>query len=281
MKVVWVLENIKKHKSFYNKFDLLMMFASVIQWKKHHPTHLTEVHIDKLTERVFNNLGVLELWDNINILPENKFIDKDVFWASSKLEVFRYLKEPFVFMDNDFLVYKSLDKYLKDKVVVAHEEDGQNYYLGPTDPYIKQVKHIISRPKLEAINCSFLYFPDYKFSQAYAKTSLELMNELTRLKAPNSKYLIYAEQLLLKHLLDKHEIPYDSLVDRVYDCVSERFIKKIKGFIKYEHALKHYRHYWKEKNKIRDNKDGFSYKEEVKQLENIVNNRILVEWTNP
>ena len=45
-----------------------MMFASVIQWKKHNPSYITELHIDELTYKTFNKLGVLELWDNIEIL---------------------------------------------------------------------------------------------------------------------------------------------------------------------------------------------------------------------
>ena len=255
-----------------------MMFTSVIQWKKYHPTFTTELHIDKLTYTVFNKLGVLDLWDNIEILAENKFINKNVFWASSKLQVLRNVNEPVVIMDNDFVVYKSFEKFLKDNVVVAHDENGQGYYLGPMDPIVKQVRNIISRPKLDAINCSFLYFPDYKFTQSYSSTSLDLMSEFTRLKAPNSKYLIYAEQLLLKHLLDLHEIQYKTLIDTVYICDESKWNGKSNGLIKFEDAYKYYRHYWKEKTLIRENKDGFSYIEEEEQLDNIVKNRILIEW---
>ena len=255
-----------------------MMFTSVIQWKKYHPTFTTELHIDKLTYTVFNKLGVLDLWDNIEILAENKFINKNVFWASSKLQVLRNVNEPVVIMDNDFVVYKSFEKFLKDNVVVAHDENGQGYYLGPMDPIVKQVRNIISRPKLDAINCSFLYFPDYKFTQSYSSTSLDLMSEFTRLKAPNSKYLIYAEQLLLKHLLDLHEIQYKTLIDTVYICDGSKWNGKSNGLIKFEDAYKYYRHYWKEKTLIRENKDGFSYIEEEEQLDNIVKNRILIEW---
>ena len=88
-----------------------MMFASVIQWKKHNPSYITELHIDELTYETFNKLGVLELWDNIEILADNKFVDKNVFWASSKLQVLSRVKGPVVIMDNDFVVYKSFEKF--------------------------------------------------------------------------------------------------------------------------------------------------------------------------
>ena len=181
-------------------------------------------------------------------------------------------------MDNDFIVYKSFHSFLQDKTVVAHDEDGSNYYLGPMDDYIKQVRHIINRPKLKAINCSFLYLPDFTFTQGYAKRSLELMEEFTKLKVPNSKYLIYAEQLLLKHMLDEYKVQYNSLLDRVFDCKSDKFGAKTKGLVKHEKSRLYYRHYWKEKLKIKDNINGYSYEEELKQLENIIKNRILIDW---
>ena len=34
------------------------------------------------------------------------------------------------------------------------------------------------------------------------------------------------------------------------------------------------------KQSIKESKNGFSYKEEEEQLDNIVKNRILIEWTN-
>lgn len=279
MKILWVLENIKKHRSFYGRFDLSMMFASVIQWKKHHPEHYTELHVDKRTKLLFKRMGVLELWDNVVDLPNNKFIDKSVFWASSKLQVLRNVTTPIVIMDNDFLIYKPFDSFLKNKPVVAHDEEGQDYYLGPLDEYLKRVKHIINRPKLKAINCSFLYLPDYKFTQHYAQTSLQLMTELTELKAPNSKYLIYSEQLLLKHLLDQYKVPYATLIDREYKCSDETFSIKSQGIIPYEDSHRYFRHYWKEKKKIKENTDGFEYDEEINTLENIIKNRILIDWT--
>lgn len=278
MKTIWVLENIREHSSFYNKFDLLMMFASVIQWKKHHPSFHTHVFLDKLTYDTFSRIGALELWDSYENLPTSKSIDKNVFWASSKLVALRSIEEPIVIMDNDFVVYKSFENFLKDKIVATLYEDGKGYYANPLNPYIKKVKHIINRPKTEALNCSFLYFPDYKFTQYYAKTSIELMEEFTKLKVPDSTYLIYAEQLLLKHLINLHKIEYDTLLDKEFLCSKKIYTKERPGLINTESHNLYFRHYWMEKPDIRANKKGFSYNEEITQLENIVNNRILLDW---
>ena len=278
MKTLWVLENIKGKKSFYNKFDFLMMFASVVQWKKHHPDFHCVLYADKMTLEVITNLGARNLWDETQVLKTNKSINKRVFWAASKLQALRFLEEPTIIMDNDFVVYTSFKKFLHQKVIVSHIEDGLNYYITPTDHFVKQVKHLINRYKQEAVNCSFVYFPDYKFMQYYAKTSLELMQELSRLKAPNSKYLILAEQLLLKHLMDLNEIKYIPLLDKIYNCLTNVYTNHTKGLIKTNDQNLFFRHYWMDKPRIKENKKGFSLEEESNNLMNVIKNTVKIDW---
>lgn len=278
MKTIWVLENIKGKKSFYEKFDFLMMFASVVQWKKHHPDFHCVLYADKMTLEVITNLGAKNLWDETQVLKTNKSINKRVFWAASKLQALRFLEEPTIIMDNDFVVYTSFKKFLHQKVIVSHIEDGLNYYITPTDHFVKQVKHLINRYKQEAVNCSFVYFPDHKFMQHYAKTSLELMQELSRLKAPNSKYLILAEQLLLKHLMDLNEIKYIPLLDKVYNCLTNVYTNRTKGLIKTNDQNLFFRHYWMDKPRIKQNKKGFSLEEESNNLINVIKNAVKIDW---
>lgn len=280
MKTIWVLENIREHRSFYSKFDLLMMFTSVIQWKKHHPDAVCELHADKMTQEFFNQLGVLSLWNSVKEVGKNKAIDKNVFWASAKLQALRNVTEPVIIMDNDFVVYQSFDKFFKNEVIVGHDEDGKEYYPKALDPYVRKVRHIINRPDLKAVNCCFLYLPNPQFTQHYASLSLQLMEEFTKMKVPNSKYLIYAEQLLLKHLLTLHNVTYKPLLDTVYDSKLNQFtVKTDKGLIRLKDHTRYFRHYWMEKPKIHNSKDGYDYNEEVRQLENVVKNHILIDWT--
>ena len=270
MKTIWVLENIKEHKSFYTKFDLLLLLTSTSQWKKHHPTYTCCLYCDKMTHDLIKDLNAIQLWDEINIIPKNKFIDKSVFWASSKLEVLSRMTEPVIIMDNDFIVYKPLHDFLKDTIVGTHDEDGTEYYINSSDPYIKQAKHIINRPNLNAINVSFLYLPDPKFTQYYAKTSLELMELFTKIKVPNSKYLIYAEQLLLLHLITINNVSYNTLMKGKWLCSENKYSIGDKGYLSMEQSNMHFRHYWMDKPKIRNSEEGFSYEKEIKQLENAI-----------
>ena len=62
--VIWVLENIKKHSSFYTELKVSLLLASVIQWKKHNPNTKTFLYCDKLTYEFLSNINGLTLWDN-------------------------------------------------------------------------------------------------------------------------------------------------------------------------------------------------------------------------
>jgi len=266
----WVYENIKKQWSFYNKLDVLLLLCSGVLWKKNHPKHHTVLYCDEITSKLIDLIEGRHVWDEIRLLPNNKHIDKSVFWASSKLQILRNTKEPTIVMDHDFLVYKNLDKYIKDTPLFAHEENGKRYYPTAFDPFIKEVQDIVPRPYPKAINCCFTYFPDHKFANEYAKTSLTLMERFTKLKVPSSKYLIFAEQLLLKHLLDHFNIEYNTLLNQRWNCLDKVYEDSNKGEFSFEDSLTVFRHYWMEKPLIKNEIKEFGTHQEVRILENIL-----------
>jgi hypothetical protein len=67
MKTIWVLENVKRNLTFYNKLQILLLISSLSLWKKYHPTHNTFFYCDGLTYKIFKELGILELWDHVEI----------------------------------------------------------------------------------------------------------------------------------------------------------------------------------------------------------------------
>ena len=270
VKTIWVLENVRKHLSFYRKFDTLMLLASAIQWRKHNSNSELLLYCDELTYNFIHQNSFNIVYDNVIKMQEDSSIDKDVFWASSKVQVISGQKDPFIIMDNDFIVYNTFESFLKDKVIVGHEENGQDYYPMPLDPYVKATKDILNRPNHKSVNCCFLYFPNPSFASSYGLTSMELMRRLTELKAPNSNYLVYAEQLLLKHLLDKYNIDYIGLINEEWQCKDLYFKQIGKGLIDSKAKWQYFRHYWMEKPKIYNSTEGYSLKEETALLESVV-----------
>lgn len=263
MQVLWVLENIKTDKEkhlFYTKLDSLLLLSSVFLYKKNHPNDTCILYCDKSTKDFLKTLNALDLWDEVKNLAINTFIDKSVFWASSKLEVLRNIKEPTIVMDNDFLIYKNISEMLNDKPVFTHKEDGTMYYPTANDPFIAEISDMISRPVPQAINCSFCYFPDYKFANSYAQFSLEMMERFTKLKAPNSTFLIFAEQLTLRHLLDYHRVEYTTLMKQEWVCETKVFRATEKGIIAPPNHELYFKHYWMDKPIIRKDKNTKEYK---------------------
>ena len=282
MLTIWTLDNVRKHRSFYTEFDLLMLFASVTLWKRNQPEAHCVLYCDPMTRRALSFVKATHLWDEIRELEDNKFVNKEIFWAVSKLQALREVQEPVVLMDGDFLAYRNLIHLFEDKVIVAHDENGRGYYPSAMDPYVRKTKHIIPRPTHKAVNCAFQYFPDPTFARSYASMSIQLMEEFTTLKAPDSNYLLYAEQLLLKHLLDIKSIEYETLVDEVWmvkDGIFEEE-KTDRGIIPFEEQRMWFRHYWMDKSFIRTNEHGFSLKEEIQELKNILSKDKKINFKN-
>lgn len=270
MNTYWVFENIREDSSFYTELDTLLLLSSAHLWKKHHPSFTTILCADKLTLDHLDKINGLSLFDKVELLPKNSFIDKNVFWASSKLEKLRFVDGPSIIMDHDFLVYTNIEKYLNKNLFFAHEEDGSNYYDTTWNPFIKEIEHIVRRPKPHAINCCFSYFPDSKFANHYAKTSLELMYKFTELKVPNSRFLIFAEQLLLKHLIDHFDLKYDTLLNEKWHARDKIYVPNNKGHMSFDESNTIYRHYWMDKPLIKESKKGFDLTKEITILYNIL-----------
>ena len=255
-----------------------MLFASVKLWKKNHPEDTCVLYADSMTEGVIKDLSADYLWDEIRPLGDNKFIDKNIFWASSKLQALRYIEEPVTILDTDFLAYKPLNNLLRGNITVAHDENGIGYYPGPLDPYIRQVRHLVNRPNHRSVNCCFVHIPDPTFTQYYAKNSLLLMEEFTKLRVPSSNYLVFAEQLYLKHLFDIHNIKYDTLLNQIWHCNDGHFYdNKKEGLLPKGEEHLYYRHYWMEKTMVRESAGGYVYEEEIKQLINILGKSTKVD----
>ena len=270
MNTYWVYENIKEDHSFYNKLDILLLLCSGFLWKKHHPTHTTHLTADKLTLEYLDSFNGLSIFDKVDKIPKNKHVNKSVFWASSKVEKLRYIKGPSIVMDHDFLVFKSFEKYLNQDPFFCHEENGTGYYDTAWNPFVQSINDLISRPKPHAINCCFLYLPNSDFANSYSKISIELMERFTKLKAPNSRFLVFAEQLVLKHLLDYHKIEYNTLLNEKWNAKGKFYEPSDRGYMTFDSSQTTYRHYWMDKPLIKQSLKGFDFNQEITILNNIL-----------
>lgn len=272
MRVVWVYENIEKSSKFYSKLNILLLLSSVSLWRRNHKDDICTLYADDLTIDTLNTLKVIGFWDEIKPIPNPRKINKEVFWASSKLQVLAGIREPVILMDHDTHVYKPIKHLLTDsKVYVCNYELGKGYYPSTVDKYIQQLSY---KPRWEtdSVNVAFLYLPDYKFTNEYASLSLQIMEELSALKAPNPQYLIFSEQLLLFHLLEKYNIPNASIISTDWDCKEWDWgNNNKKGIWNYYESLVYFKHYGPDKGKILESRDGENYNAEINNLLNCIN----------
>jgi hypothetical protein len=277
LKIVWVLENIKSNKNsndFYinSRFNVLLLLTSVHLWRKNHSEDVCVLYADDITIDLFDRLKVLDFWHEIKPIPSAPRINKDVFWASSKLQVLATIDEPVIIMDNDTHVYKPIKDYLDlNKVYVTNLEIGKGYYPTAIDPYVQKLSYK-PRWKTESVNVSFLNLPDPNFTREYANMSLKFMEEFTELEAPNSQYLIFSEQLLLKHLLDKNKVPHSSIISTYWDCKAWDWGEPHdNGVWQIDESEVFFKHYGPLKGYILNNKPGCNYDEHIKHLLNCIN----------
>ena len=269
MKVIWVLENIKGTLDFYSKLNTLILITSIKQWKKYHPEDNCILYCDKLTKKLFDKSNISNLWDEIIVYKPEYNLKKEVFWASCKLEVLSKQNEPVIIVDNDTHIFCPIKDYLeKDTLYVHNRELGKGYYPTAIDEHIRKLS-IKERWKPKAVNVSFLYLPDYKFTQKYSNLSLKIMKELTDMDVPHSQYLIFSEQLVLNHLLEKDNIKFKSLISEYWNCDTWDWDETHnKGLWSIKESGQYVKHYGPEKSWIKREAGEKIYKRNIKNLEN-------------
>lgn len=276
MKTIWVLENIKgnlnsKDNYANSKLNILLLLASVHLWKKNHREDSCVLYADDLTINTLNKLQVLDFWDEIRPIPTTRRIDKDVFWASPKLEVLAQINEPVILMDNDTHVYVPLRNYLDENTLyVMHYEKGGGYYPSSIDENVKKLS-LKRRWETDSVNVGFLHLPDPEFTRKYANQSLDLMEEFTQMGVKNSLYLIFSEQLLLKTMLEEDGIKNKPILSTYYNCREWEWGEDHnKGIWEVKESGRYIKHYGPLKADIKDNKKGLNYHAEIAHLLNCI-----------
>ena len=218
MRVIWVLDNVKGEASFYGKLYTLILIASIRQWKKFYPDDTCVLYCDDLSRETLRLTNTLDQWDEVVHYKPKYKINRAIFWAAAKVEVLSLQTEPCIIVDNDLHIYCPIKTYIDpNKFYVHNIENGNGYYPGYVDKFVRKLSYTHRWPT-ESVNVSFLQLPDPKFIKEYAAGSIKIMEEFTEMEVPNSQYLIFAEQLFLRHMFDMRGIEFKSLVATYWDC---------------------------------------------------------------
>jgi hypothetical protein len=281
METIWVLENVKNNKSFYSKLELLILVASICLWKKHHPNHKTVFYCDDMTKEVLSDLDILNLWDEVRHLSYPEKINREVFWSSCKSKIISETKIPLIIVDHDFLVFRNLDAFINDKVLFTYHERANTWYpkekSRPNMSLTQPIKFINDF----AANVSLLYFPDPEFAREYALRTLQNHIEFSDMfiEDLSANYMILSEQLMLKQLLSKDNIPHVSLCKNVWDCNEISYTKEEieEGILSHKEISLYCKHYGVDKSRFKSRQAGFDYDNEIEFLYRCIKSSKLID----
>ena len=85
-------------------------------------------------------------------------IDKSVFWSIPKSKVISEIDDSFVMIDHDFLIFKNIDEYLKDKVLYSYDEKTNGWYFGLTEKENLSLTYPIKQIVNKAAKCIIIIF---------------------------------------------------------------------------------------------------------------------------
>jgi hypothetical protein len=276
MNTLWVLENVKRKESFYNKLQIILLVSSVSLWKKYHPLHKTFFYCDDITYNFFSKLDILNLWDHVEIFSYPENINREIFWSSPKTKIISRTKEPIILIDHDFLIFKNIDEYLDDSILCSYDEKSDNWYPKENDAYNRRLSTPVDFMIPYASNVSLFYLPDPDFAQRYGNQVLKNHEEFTKMSVPNmtANHMILSEQYMLRQWIEKENIPYRCLSKNIWDCHKLGYIKDQEtenGIWDLRESLLYYKHYGSEERKIQNREDGYNYDETISFLKRCIN----------
>jgi hypothetical protein len=228
MTVIWVAEDIRKDGSFtQTKAELMCTISCVLFIKQYYPNFKRVFFVDNFTKEYYNRLGVLDLFDEVNdtLLNESINIDKDIFWAASKILAQRITSGPTITFDLDFRIYDDISKFGAfdgDVGCLWLEETNNEFYGSP--------ENLLKYPRLNwdfnwganALNVSFLYLKNEEFKNLYCDYALEFMkysyNRIPKNldRVQNNKFILFIEQYMLYQLSLEHNQTVKLLIDDFY-----------------------------------------------------------------
>jgi hypothetical protein len=230
MRVIWVLENIKKdHNFFLPEIELLGLIASISNWKILYPKTSTHLYCDSSVLKYLDKIEISYLWETIHTteLDSPDSIDRKPFWAASKIKIIKEIEAPFIIMDCD-LYFKDrcldLESFSDFDIVTNQIEDGIGYYPTKRDPIIKEMNDSFKYRSSHAFNVAFLYIGNEKIRKEYTDLSYSWMEDLSikNDESLNGKYMIFCEQKMLKEFADLYDARIICLADHMIKGAEER-----------------------------------------------------------
>ncbi len=284
MNVIWVSENINKSSQFkLDKAQILCTISNLLFIKHFNPNFNTIFFVDKTNKKYYSDLGILDLFDEVNdfILDKPIKINKKVFWSAGKILAQRYTEGPTLTVDLDFRIFsdvKQLGVFNSD-ITCLWLENIQNseFYFNPEHGSSLFNIDKIHHWSKYALNVSFLYLKNEWFKNLYCDYILDLMEksfdviEYNENRIINNKPILFLEQYMLHQLSMEYYQQINLLIDNYENLPKNQNYLNSIG-VSMSNCPNYFYHYGDHK-KIFENK-GIEFDNEISCNYNITNSII-------
>lgn len=225
MNVILVANDNKKNGEFLQwKPEVLTTVSNLLFLKQMYPEYNYVLYVDSTTEKYYGDLGITQLFDEINtsVLNRNYSIDKKAFWAYSKIFALRATPAPCVIFDLDFRVFddiRALGYFSYDVGAFCLENIKGKYYYSKPEECLQGINVPRDFDWDEfSVNVSSLYFKDSEFKNIYCDWVINYMYDWSFVHKNDTmdygdNIILFSEQYMLNQLIKKHNKTTALLVD--------------------------------------------------------------------
>jgi len=215
-----VFKNNKSKEYSLPTYQILVTKLSILNWKKWNGP--IKLYTDSIGKAYYDAIGLLELYDEVDtdILDNYNDVDAAYFWTSGKINCLQYETEPFVFIDNDFIVREKINEYrLKQfDLIIGYWEIPRGYYYFTKYQFQKEIKHCRFP---ENYNCnsltpntSFMYFNNLNLVKEYVNAHSKLVDN-KGVEVPEWFWLM-TDQGILGHCIREGNYNVGTITNRVF-----------------------------------------------------------------
>lgn len=266
-------------------YELLIQKVAVLRAKKH--IGKTILYTDTIGYEFYNKMNMLNLWDEIDVDTLNKFnldnsnVVAGKFWTTGKSIVIGKQSEPFVFLDNDFIIRDELPKWIFDYDLVHTHWEIQRGDFFVSNNQIEEIGGIDDfAQNMLMPNTSFLYINNSELCEDYLKKHLDIIGREYK-SIPEWLWLL-ADQGIMGYSARKLNLKVESLENVIYVSYPEIDTSKVgcgpfwvKNPNHIEHQPLNYEHVWFSKYRFKTDSE---YKQNrmfelQKEYETLISNK--------
>lgn len=200
-------------------YQILYTILSALKWKQFNGP--IKLYTDSIGLSFYKQLGITDLYDEINIDFLNNLdeVDPVLFWTSGKIQSLQNEKEPFVFLDQDFIVRDTIpEKFYSKDIGIGHWEIPRGHYYFTKDQWERDIKHMEFPENYNICayspNTSFLYFSNPKIVEEYVgwhKKMISTQGDITP-----EWFWLATDQGILGHVIREGKYATETLTDKIF-----------------------------------------------------------------